>query len=160
MENIFQQHLNTHETLKARQEFELKYKDAGVIPLEYISNNGSAFTSKSYTGPFTCYIKPHLYSGTFLETAFGHIFGTYLFLCLIDAHGRTAWLGYHQDSLAFGHADGSSRPIVICHRISFLESNLVTITSPNVTSPTYLVNIVLHQDGRNGDHPHGKPLVQ
>ena len=48
VENVFQQHLNTHETLKAKQDFELKSKDAGVIPLEYISDNDSAFTSKSY----------------------------------------------------------------------------------------------------------------
>ena len=48
MENVFQQHLNTHETLKAKQDFKLKCKDAGVIPLEYISRNGSLFTSKSY----------------------------------------------------------------------------------------------------------------
>ena len=37
VENVFQHHLNTHETLKAKQDFELKCKDAGVIPLEYIS---------------------------------------------------------------------------------------------------------------------------
>ena len=49
MENVFQQHLNTHETLKAKQDFKLKFKDAGVIPLEYISDKGTAFTSKSYT---------------------------------------------------------------------------------------------------------------
>ena len=49
VQNLYQQHLNTHETLKAKQDFKLKYKDAGVISLEYISDNGSAFTSKSYT---------------------------------------------------------------------------------------------------------------
>ena len=49
VENVFQQHLNTHETLKAKQDFKLKCKDAGVIPLEYILDNGTAFTSKSYT---------------------------------------------------------------------------------------------------------------
>ena len=49
VENVFQQHLNTHETLKAKQDFKLKCKDAGVIPLEYIPDNGTAFTSKSYT---------------------------------------------------------------------------------------------------------------
>ena len=48
VENVFQQHLNTHETLKAKQDFKLKCKDAGVIPLEYISDNGSVFPSKSY----------------------------------------------------------------------------------------------------------------
>ena len=33
VENKFQQNLNTHETLKAKQDFELKFKDAGVIHL-------------------------------------------------------------------------------------------------------------------------------
>ena len=47
VENVFLQHINTHETLKANQDFKLKCKDAGVIPLEYISANGSAFNSKS-----------------------------------------------------------------------------------------------------------------
>ena len=32
VENVFQQHLNTHETLKAKQEFEIKCQDAGVSP--------------------------------------------------------------------------------------------------------------------------------
>ena len=36
VENVFQQHINTHETLKAKHNFELKCKDAGVIPLEHI----------------------------------------------------------------------------------------------------------------------------
>ena len=39
---------NPDETLKAKQDFELKCKGAVVIPLEYISDNGSAFTSKSF----------------------------------------------------------------------------------------------------------------
>ena len=49
MENVFQQHLNIHATLKAKQDYELKCKDAGVLPLKYISNNGTVFISKSYT---------------------------------------------------------------------------------------------------------------
>ena len=51
---------------------------------------------------YACYIKLPLYSGTPLKTTFGHIFGTYLLLCLIDAHGKTLWLGYHQKSLVSG----------------------------------------------------------
>ena len=49
VENVFQQHLNTHETLKAKQDLELKCKDAGVFPLKYISDNGMVFISKSCT---------------------------------------------------------------------------------------------------------------
>ena len=35
--------------LMAKQDFELKFKDARVIHLEYISDNGTVVTSKSYT---------------------------------------------------------------------------------------------------------------
>ena len=44
----FQRHLNTHETLAATAEFERMCLDAGVIAQEYLSDNGSAFTSKKY----------------------------------------------------------------------------------------------------------------
>ena len=44
----FQRHLNTHETLVATAEFERMCLDAGVIPQEYLLDNGSAFTSKEY----------------------------------------------------------------------------------------------------------------
>ena len=32
VDNVFQQQLNTHETLKAKQDIKLKCKEAGVIP--------------------------------------------------------------------------------------------------------------------------------
>ncbi|KAI2495349.1 hypothetical protein MHU86_19151 [Fragilaria crotonensis] len=38
----FQKHLNTHETLKAKQNFELMARDSGVIPQSYLSDNGGA----------------------------------------------------------------------------------------------------------------------
>ena len=44
----FQHHLNTHETLVATAEFERMCLDACVIPQEYLSDNGSAFTSREY----------------------------------------------------------------------------------------------------------------
>ena len=43
-----QQHLNTHETLNALKNFERVALDHGVIPREYISDQGSAFTSKAF----------------------------------------------------------------------------------------------------------------
>ena len=43
-----QRHLNTHETLAATAEFERMCLDNGIIPQEYLSDNGSAFTSKEY----------------------------------------------------------------------------------------------------------------
>ena len=45
----FQSHLNSHETLKAKEEFELMCRDLGVVPQSYHSDNGSAFTSSDYS---------------------------------------------------------------------------------------------------------------
>ena len=45
----FQKHLNSHETLEAKEKFELMCRDNGVIPQAYHSDNGSAFTSKGFT---------------------------------------------------------------------------------------------------------------
>ena len=63
VENVFQQHLNTHETLKAKQDFELKCKDSGVIPLDYISGNGTAFASKSYAAHLSNFSQIQQFAG-------------------------------------------------------------------------------------------------
>ena len=46
---LFQTHLNTHETIRAKEEYEMRCRDFGVMPQQYISDNGSAFTSRDYT---------------------------------------------------------------------------------------------------------------
>ena len=63
MEKVFQQHLNTHEALKAKQDINLKCMDAGVIHLEYISGNGTGFTSKSYTAHLSNFFKIQQFAG-------------------------------------------------------------------------------------------------
>jgi len=45
----FQTVLNSHETLKAKEKFELMCRDNGVIPQSYQSDNGPAFTSADFT---------------------------------------------------------------------------------------------------------------
>jgi hypothetical protein len=45
----FQKHLNTHETLEAKETFELMCHDHGVIPQAYHSDNGSSFRSSGFT---------------------------------------------------------------------------------------------------------------
>ena len=45
----FQSHLNTHETLSVKESFELFCREIGVVPLQYLTDNGAAFTSKDYT---------------------------------------------------------------------------------------------------------------
>ena len=44
----FQKHLNTHETLQAVQTFDKFCLDHGVVPVEFVSDSGSAFTSKAF----------------------------------------------------------------------------------------------------------------
>ncbi|KAI2489016.1 hypothetical protein MHU86_25586 [Fragilaria crotonensis] len=46
---LSRKHLNTHETLKAKQNFELMARDSGVIPQSYLSDNGGSFTSAKFT---------------------------------------------------------------------------------------------------------------
>lgn len=45
----FQTHLNTHETLTAKSNFELMCCDHGVVPQNYHTDNGSAFTSSGFS---------------------------------------------------------------------------------------------------------------
>ena len=44
----FQSHMNTHETLKAKEAYELHCQDHGVVPQEYLTDRGSAFTSAGF----------------------------------------------------------------------------------------------------------------
>ena len=44
----FQKHLNSHETLRAKEQYEALCRDYGVVPQTYQSDNGSSFTSSSY----------------------------------------------------------------------------------------------------------------
>ena len=45
----FQSHLKTHETLSVKGSYELFCREVGVVPLQYLTDNGAAFTSKSYS---------------------------------------------------------------------------------------------------------------
>jgi hypothetical protein len=44
----FQTTLNSHETLQAKERYELMCRDVGVIPQAYLSDNGSAFASADF----------------------------------------------------------------------------------------------------------------
>jgi len=59
-----QQHLNTHETLKGKEKFELMCRDYGVVPIEYISDSGSAFTSKEFDSHLSKYQQIISFAGT------------------------------------------------------------------------------------------------
>ena len=45
----FQTHLNTHETLAAKNNFEMMCHDHGVVPQSFLTDNGSAFTSSEFS---------------------------------------------------------------------------------------------------------------
>ena len=44
-----QKRLTSHETLIAKENYEKHCKDHGVIPQKYLSDKGSAFTSKDFS---------------------------------------------------------------------------------------------------------------
>ena len=40
--------MNTHETIQSKESFESHARDYGVVVTEYLSDNGSAFSSQAY----------------------------------------------------------------------------------------------------------------
>jgi hypothetical protein len=59
-----QSHLNTHETLKAKELYELHCRDYGVIPHSYHSDNGTPFTSAQFAINLHRFSQTHTYAGT------------------------------------------------------------------------------------------------
>ena len=60
----FQKHLNTHETLAAIQVFERLALDNGVVPTSYMSDSGTAFTSKEFREHLSTYKQINKFAGT------------------------------------------------------------------------------------------------
>ena len=60
---IFQAHLNMHETIHAKEEYEMRCRDVGIMPQEYISDNRSAFTSSQYTAQLHDFKQIHHFAG-------------------------------------------------------------------------------------------------
>ena len=58
-----QVHLNTHETIGAMAAFESHARDFGVIPQEYFSDNGKAFTSVEYRKNLETFAQIHRLAG-------------------------------------------------------------------------------------------------
>jgi hypothetical protein len=59
-----QQHLNTHETLEAIKQYERMCLDRGVVPTDYISDSGTAFTSKAFQAHLANYQQIIQFAGT------------------------------------------------------------------------------------------------
>ena len=58
-----QKHLNTDETLLAKEAYELMCRDVGVIPQEYLSDNGAAFTSQGFSKHLTTFQQVSKFAG-------------------------------------------------------------------------------------------------
>ena len=60
----FQTNLNTHETINAKDNFELMCRDHGVVPQSYLTDNGSAFTSAGFTAKLRDFAQIIRFAGT------------------------------------------------------------------------------------------------
>ena len=60
----FQTHLNTHERISTKDNFELMCRDNGVVPQSYVSDNGSAFTSSGFTNKLHEFTQIICFAGT------------------------------------------------------------------------------------------------
>ena len=69
----FQRVLTSHATLAALSNFEGHCRDYGVIPLKYMSDNGSAFTSKDFTHHLSAFQQTTQYAGVGQHHANGHL---------------------------------------------------------------------------------------
>ena len=58
-----QVHMNTHETIASKEPFEAHCRDYGVIPTEYLSDNGSSFTSQAYRDHLMTFSQISQYAG-------------------------------------------------------------------------------------------------
>ena len=60
----FQAHLTTHETLKGKEHYELMSRDLGIIVQSFLTDNGSAFTSKEFTSQLAKFEQVIRFAGT------------------------------------------------------------------------------------------------
>lgn len=93
----FQSHLNTHKTATAKDKdkFELMCHDFGVIPQSYISNNGSAFTSKGFMDHLANFEQVICFAGTGTHHTAGiaeHAIQTIMSIaCTMMLHSAIHW---------------------------------------------------------------------
>jgi transposase InsO family protein len=64
--------LNSHETLRAKRDFEALCRDFGVIPQSYLSDNGSAFTSQAFRSHLEAFCQIICFAGVGSHHHNGH----------------------------------------------------------------------------------------
>jgi transposase InsO family protein len=60
----FQAHLTTHETLQAKESYELLCQDSGIIAQSFLTNNGAAFTSREFAAQLAKFEQVICFAGT------------------------------------------------------------------------------------------------
>eukprot|EP00978_Attheya_sp_CCMP212_P007814 scaffold18161_cov56-Attheya_sp.AAC.11 len=62
--NEFQAQMNTHQTLKSKEAFKAHCRDVRVIQVEYLTDNGSAFTSSGFADKLSSFSQIVRFAGT------------------------------------------------------------------------------------------------
>jgi hypothetical protein len=62
--NEFQAQMNTHQTLQSKDAYEAHCRDHGIIPIEYLTDNGSAFTSSGFADKLRTFEQIVNFAGT------------------------------------------------------------------------------------------------
>jgi hypothetical protein len=109
--NEFQAQMNTHQTLKSKEAYEAHCRDVGVIPVEYLTDNGSAFTSSGFADQLKAFSQIVTFAGTgahhhnaLAERTIGTIMAISRTMLM---HGATHWPDVIESSLwpmAVSHA--------------------------------------------------------
>eukprot|EP00978_Attheya_sp_CCMP212_P022107 scaffold65528_cov69-Attheya_sp.AAC.3 len=109
--NEFQAQMNMHQTLKSKEAFEAHCCDVGVTPVEYLTDNGSAFTSSGFTDQLKTFSQIVRFAGTgahhqnaLAERTIGTIMAISRTMLM---HGATHWPHVIESSLcpmAVSHA--------------------------------------------------------
>ena len=59
----FQQHLTSHQTLEAKEKFELACRDFGVVPVSYLMDNAKCFTSAEFKAKLSTFEQISRFAG-------------------------------------------------------------------------------------------------
>ena len=125
---IFQAHLNMHETIHAKEEHEMRCQDVDIMPQEYISDNGSAFTSSQYTAHLCDFKQIHHFAGVGAHHC-NVVAERSIQSIMSIAHTMMLHTAIHWPEMA----DSSLWPMVVQHA-TYLHNNMpnpTTSLSPN-----------------------------
>ena len=115
--------LSSHDTLRAKELFELFCRDHGVLPQKYMSDNASAFTSQSFTEHLKVYRQIISFAGTGAHHHNGHAERS---IRTIMSIARTMML--HSAIYWPDQADATLWPMAVTHAV-FLWNHIPDLTT-------------------------------